>query len=131
MDNEAAIIPVSWGELIDKITILEIKSKRLRAERALANVRAELTLLNAIAARGALGRPEVAALKDRLTAVNEDLWTIEDRIREKESAKAFDAEFIELARSVYLRNDERSRLKREINICLSSTLVEEKSYSAY
>jgi hypothetical protein len=131
MENEAPIIPVSWGELIDKITILEIKSKRLRAERALANVRAELTLLNAIAARGALGRPEVAALKDRLTAVNEDLWTIEDRIREKESAKAFDAEFIELARSVYLRNDERSRLKREINICLSSTLVEEKSYSAY
>jgi len=131
MENEAPIIPVCWGELIDKITILEIKSKRLRAERALANVRAELTLLNAIAARGALGRPEVAALKDRLTAVNEDLWTIEDRIREKESAKAFDAEFIELARSVYLRNDERSRLKREINICLSSTLVEEKSYSAY
>ncbi len=131
MRSEAPVIPVSWGELIDKITILEIKSRRLQAEGALANVARELTLLNEIVARNGGVRAEVADLKTGLAKVNEDLWTIEDRIRGKEAAKAFDAEFIELARSVYRRNDERARLKREINACLSSSLVEEKSYSAY
>jgi hypothetical protein len=131
MENDAPVIPVSWGELIDKITILEIKSRKLKAEAALANVRKELASLTEIVARDVLRRGELVDLKDRLTKVNEELWTIEDRIREKEAAKAFDAEFIALARSVYLRNDERSRIKREINVRLSSNLVEEKSYSPY
>jgi len=131
MENDAPVVPVSWGELIDKITILEIKSRKLKAEAALANVRKELASLTEIVARDVQRRGEAAELKDRLTKVNEELWTIEDRIREKEAAKAFDAEFIALARSVYLRNDERSHIKREINLRLSSNLVEEKSYSAY
>ena len=131
MENDAPVVPVSWGELIDKITILEIKSRKLKAETALANVRKELASLTEIVARDVQRRGEAAELKDRLTKVNEELWTIEDRIREKEAAKAFDAEFIALARSVYLRNDERSHIKREINLRLSSNLVEEKSYSAY
>ncbi len=131
MENVAPVIPVSWGELIDKITILEIKNRKLKAEAALANVRKELASLMEIVARDVPRRGEVVDLKDRLTKVNEELWTIEDRIREKEAAKAFDAEFIALARSVYLRNDERSRIKREINVRLSSNLVEEKSYSPY
>ncbi len=131
MENVAPVIPVSWGELIDKITILEIKNRKLKAEAALANVRKELASLTEIVARDVLRRGELVDLKDRLTKVNEELWTIEDRIREKEAAKAFDAEFIALARSVYLRNDERSRIKREINVRLSSNLVEEKSYSPY
>jgi hypothetical protein len=131
MENDAPVVPVSWGELIDKITILEIKSRKLKAEAALANVRKELASLTEIVARDVPRRGAAAELKDRLTKVNEELWTIEDRIREKEAAKAFDAEFIALARSVYLRNDERSHIKREINLRLSSNLVEEKSYSAY
>ena len=131
MENDAPVVPVSWGELIDKITILEIKSRKLKAEAALANVRKELASLTEIVARDVQRRGEAAELKDRLTKVNEELWTIEDRIREKEAAQAFDAEFVALARSVYQRNDERSRIKREINLRLSSNLVEEKSYSAY
>jgi len=131
MENDAPVVPVSWGELIDKITILEIKSRKLKAETALANVRKELASLTEIVARDVQRRGEAAELKDRLTKVNEELWTIEDRIREKEAAQAFDAEFVALARSVYQRNDERSRIKREINLRLSSNLVEEKSYSAY
>jgi len=131
MENDAPVVPVSWGELIDKITILEIKSRKLKAEAALANVRKELASLTEIVARDVPRRGAAAELKDRLTKVNEELWTIEDRIREKEAAQAFDAEFVALARSVYQRNDERSRIKREINLRLSSNLVEEKSYSAY
>ena len=127
MENDAPVVPVSWGELIDKITILEIKSRKLKAEAALANVRKELASLTEIVARDVQRRGEAAELKDRLTKVNEELWTIEDRIREKEAAQAFDAEFVALARSVYQRNDERSRIKREINLRLSSNLVEEKS----
>jgi hypothetical protein len=131
MENDAPVVPVSWGELIDKITILEIKSRKLKAEAALTNVRKEMASLTEIVARDAPRRGDVTDLRDRLTKVNEELWAIEDRIREKEAAKTFDAEFIALARSVYLRNDERSRIKREINVRLSSSLVEEKSYSAY
>ncbi len=131
MANEAPVIPVSWGEVIDKITIQEIKTRKLQAEVALSNVRRELAWLTEIVARDVLRRGEMATLQGRLAKVNEELWTIEDRIREKEAAKAFDAEFIALARSVYQRNDERSRIKREINVRLSSDLIEEKSYSAY
>ena len=123
--------PVSHGELIDKITILEIKSRRIHDDAKLANVRNELDLLNAIWANDAASHTDIADERARLLAVNELLWDIEDNIRLKERAQAFDAEFIELARSVYFRNDERAAFKREINLKLGSKLVEEKSYQDY
>lgn len=123
--------PVSYGELIDKITILEIKSERMSDPAKLANVRTELDALNRTWAADPAAAVDIAGLRGRLRAVNEALWDIEDRIRLKEKAKAFDAEFIELARSVYIRNDERAAFKREINLTLGSTLIEEKSYQNY
>ena len=123
--------PVSYGELIDKITILEIKSRRILDEDKLANVRNELELLKATWANDAASQTDISDERGRLLAVNELLWDIEDRIRLKERAQAFDQEFIELARSVYFRNDERAAFKREINLKLGSQLVEEKSYQNY
>jgi uncharacterized protein DUF6165 len=123
--------PVSYGELIDKITILEIKSQRIADPAKLANVRNELDLLNATWANDAASRTDIADERARLLAVNELLWDIEDKIRLKERAQAFDQEFIELARAVYFRNDERAAFKREINLKLGSQLVEEKSYQDY
>ncbi|KAB2897646.1 MAG: hypothetical protein DWB45_13175 [Xanthomonadales bacterium] len=123
--------PVSYGELIDKITILEIKTEHMRDAAKLANVRTELDLLNATWAAHPASRTDIASERAALRAVNQALWDIEDRIRLKEKAQAFDAEFIELARSVYFRNDERAAVKRAINGKLGSTLVEEKSYADY
>ena len=127
----AVTVPVSWGELIDKITILEIKSQKLRDEIKLANVRKELTLLKAVRDREFSDHAGLAELARRLTAVNEQLWDIEDEIRECEARRDFGGRFIELARSVYVTNDERAALKRRINEILGSALVEEKSYAAY
>lgn len=124
-------VPISHGELIDKITILEIKSERIGDAGKRANVRIELDLLNATWAADAVARIDIGRERASLRAVNEALWDIEDRIRLKEKAQAFDAEFIELARSVYIRNDERAAVKRAINEKLGSTLVEEKSYQDY
>lgn len=123
--------PVSFGELIDKITILEIKSERIGDPAKQANVRRELGALTAIWSRSPASAGDIAALREALKAVNERLWEIEDAIRLKEADQAFDAEFIRLARSVYFENDERARLKREINLALGSSLVEEKSYQDY
>jgi Family of unknown function (DUF6165) len=123
--------PVSYGELIDKITILEIKSRRITDDAKLANVRNELELLLATWANSTASQTDIADERARLLAVNELLWDIEDRIRLKERAQAFDQEFIELARAVYFRNDERAAFKREINLKLGSELVEEKSYQDY
>jgi hypothetical protein len=123
--------PVSYGELIDKITILEIKSRRIGDDAKLANVRNELDLLNATWANSSASQTDITVERARLLAVNELLWDIEDRIRLKERAQAFDQEFIELARAVYFRNDERAAFKREINLKLGSELVEEKSYQDY
>ena len=123
-------VPVSHGELVDKITILEIKAAHIRDVAKLANVRAELEILNTTWLGAAAG-VDIAAERAQLRAVNEALWDIEDRIRLKEKAQAFDAEFIELARSVYFRNDERAAIKRRINLKLGSQLVEEKSYASY
>jgi hypothetical protein len=128
--NEISVA-VSFGELIDKITILEIKAERIRDDAKLANVRAELDLLNATWNRHPAAHVDIADARARLKRVNEALWDIEDRIRLKEQAQAFDAEFIELARAVYFRNDERASVKREINLKLGSKLVEEKSYQDY
>jgi hypothetical protein len=124
-------VPVSYGELIDKITILEIKSARIKDAAKLANVRVELDLLDETWRAADAARTDIGAEREALRRVNEALWEIEDRIRVKEKAKAFDAEFIELARSVYIRNDERAEIKRAINGKLGSTLVEEKSYEDY
>ena len=127
----AISVPVSFGELIDKITILEIKSAHMRDAAKLANVRTELDLLNATWSANPAARTDIGGERQRLKAVNEALWDIEDRIRLKEKAQAFDAEFVELARSVYFRNDERAAIKRAINIKLGSQLVKEKSYESY
>jgi hypothetical protein len=124
-------VPVSYGELIDKITILEIKAAQIRDSAKLANVRAELDLLNATWAADPTSRTDIVAERVALKAVNAALWDIEDHIRLKEKAQAFDSEFVELARSVYFRNDERAAIKRAINLKLGSQLVEEKSYQDY
>lgn len=121
------LVPVSWGELLDKITILEIKAARIPAAAARANVGRELEALMEVA-RPILPTEGLAPLVDGLRQVNAALWEIEDDIRLKEAAASFDAEFIALARSVYLRNDERAALKRRINALLRSDLVEEKHH---
>jgi len=120
--------PVSWGELLDKITILQIKQERIADAAKRVNVTTELEALSAIA--GAAMR-QAAALLAELKQVNEALWEIEDHIRDKERDGAFDARFIELARAVYVTNDRRAGLKRDINRQLGSALVEEKSYRPY
>ncbi|MCZ0962419.1 DUF6165 family protein [Paracoccus benzoatiresistens] len=125
----APLAPVSWGELLDKITILEIKADRIADPTARANVGRELALLRDIAAP-VLPQPGLAPLIEGLRRVNGALWRIEDDIRAKEAAAAFDSGFVELARSVYLTNDERAALKREINALLRSELVEEKYHAA-
>jgi len=123
-------VPISWGELIDKITILEIKVEKLAGPSAKANAAHELRLLREIAAL-ALADTQIAVLVDQLRRQNETLWDIEDRIRDKERAGQFDRDFIALARSVYQSNDRRGALKREINQALGSSLIEEKSYRPY
>ena len=132
------LVPVSFGELLDKIAILQIKSERMRDEAKLANVRNELSALEKTwmahpAAGNTGGRegPGIAELRAELKAVNERLWEIEDDIRLKEKSQAFDDEFIRLARSVYFENDTRARIKKDINLALGSAYVEEKSYQDY
>ena len=124
-------VPVSPGELLDKITILRIKSKRMSDPAKLSNVRLELRALEETWNASAYANSNVDADIGALLAVNERLWVIEDDIRDKERAQAFDAEFIRLARAVYFENDERAAIKRRINTVLGSGLVEEKSYAKY
>jgi hypothetical protein len=123
--------PVSYGELIDKITILEIKSERMADAAKLANVRDELQLLDALWMGDPASRTDVSAERAELKRINAALWEIEDEIRVKERDQAFDARFIELARAVYHTNDKRAAVKRAINLKLGSRLVEEKSYQDY
>ena len=124
-------VPVSFGELLDKISILQIKSERITDAAKLANVRAELDALTATWQQHRAAGIDIVALLDALKAVNERLWDIEDAVRLKERDQAFDASFVELARSVYLQNDERARIKKAINLALGSAYVEEKSYREY
>jgi hypothetical protein len=124
-------VPVSWGELIDKITILEIKRERLSDTAALANVGRELEVLRATAGPVLAGDEAARTLMAQLKALNEILWDIENRIRGKEAAGLFDSDFVALARSIYQRNDERAALKKDLNRQLASELVEEKSYKPY
>ena len=125
------LVPLSPGELLDKITILRIKSARMTDSAKLANVRTELAELEKTWGAAVAGLPDVAEDERALQAVNERLWVIEDDIREKERAQAFDARFIELARSVYIENDERAAIKKRVNLALGSRIVEEKSYKPY
>ena len=125
------LVPVSFGELLDKIAILQIKSERMTDAAKLANVRNELTALETTWAAHPASRQDIDALRADLKAVNERLWVIEDDIRLQEKAQTFDAEFIRLARAVYFENDIRARVKKDINLALGSAYVEEKSYQDY
>ena len=124
-------VPISPGEMLDKITILRIKSARMADPKKLANVRLELDALQRTWGASAYAKADIGAEMSALLQVNERLWVIEDDIRDKERAQAFDAEFIRLARAVYFENDERAAIKRRINDKLGSRIVEEKSYAAY
>jgi len=125
------LAPVSFGELLDKVAILQIKSERMGDEAKLKNVRNELSALETTWMVHPAAGHSIVELRARLKAVNERLWVIEDDIRIKEKAQEFDAEFIRLARAVYFENDERARIKKEINLALGSSYVEEKSYQEY
>jgi hypothetical protein len=124
-------IPVSAGDLVDKVTILEIKSERIADPVKLDNVRRELASLAFVLRPLLAGEPRVAPLKSSLRAINEALWRIEDDIRDCERTKDFGPHFIALARDVYRTNDRRAALKRAIDELLGSDIVEEKSYSSY
>ena len=124
-------VPVSPGELLDKISILRIKSRRIPDAAKVANVRLELELLERIWATLGAATRLVASDEQALQAVNEKLWDIEDRIRDKEAARSFDQDFIDLARAVYHHNDERAAIKKRVNVALGSRIVEEKSYQPY
>ena len=124
------LVPVSPGELLDKITILRIKVARMQDAGKLANVKLELSLLEDTWRAGGADK-DVSQDEHALQAVNERLWDIEDRLREKEAHQTFDRDFIELARSVYVCNDERAAIKKRINTQLGSRIVEEKSYKQY
>lgn len=125
-------VPVSFGEVLDKITILEIKSERIEDEAKVKNVRLELEELSATWDAAVAGKADlIADLRRQLKAVNEELWVIEDDIREEEADQNFGSRFIELARAVYVTNDKRAALKKEINLALGSRFVEEKSYRDY
>jgi Family of unknown function (DUF6165) len=124
-------VPISPGELIDKITILEIKSVHIKDAAKVANVRHELALLQATWRESEYSTRDIEAEWVALRGINQKLWDIEDQIRDKERARTFDRDFIELARAVYVTNDERAAVKRQINTRLGSKIVEEKSYAQY
>lgn len=130
MDDHIPRVPISWGELLDKISILEIKVARLPTAEGRTNTGKELALLREIAAP-VLAHPEIAPLATQLKTLNEALWDIEDRIRDHERAGDFGEDFIGLARSVYQTNDRRGAVKRQINLVLGSVLTEEKGYRPY
>ena len=121
--------PISLGELVDKITILRIKNRNITDPLKLENVQRELVELGGVLSKAEA--PDILLEFQSLENVNAELWDIEDNIRVKESKKEFDQEFIELARSVYITNDKRAKIKRDINLKVGSDLIEEKSYEQY
>ena len=125
------LTPVSPGELIDKLTILDITAERIDDARKLGNVRHERDLLEQVWRDSQLETEEIVRLRAQLKAINEQLWEIEDAIRDEERAGRFGERFIELARAVYVTNDERAAVKKAINEALGSRIVEEKSYRDY
>ncbi len=122
---------ISVGEFLDKITILEIKSERIKDDAKLENIHKELNTLRQTWDDSPFSQQDVSSEIAELKQINEKLWEIEDYIRDKESEAAFDEQFIELARSVYFTNDERAAVKRKINVKVGSELIEEKSYADY
>ncbi|HEY9119019.1 MAG TPA: DUF6165 family protein [Marinobacter sp.] len=124
-------VPVSFGEVLDKITILEIKSERIADAEKVRNVRLELDELTATWNEAVQDQAAIADLRKQLKTVNEELWEIEDDIRDQEAAQDFGPRFIELARAVYVTNDKRAAIKKEVNLALGSRFVEEKSYQDY
>ena len=124
-------VPVSVGEVLDKITILQIKLAHISDAAKRANIQNELDALLPLVVGDAFTTDQMQTLMAELKSVNEALWDIEDDIREKEAAKSFDAEFIRLARAVYITNDKRAEIKKQINLATGSALVEEKSYESY
>lgn len=123
--------PISVGELLDKVTILEIKQEKIKDPEKVKNVQHELSLLQSICEQEALLNDEVEKQKQALRKVNLRLWTIEDDIRIKEKKREFDDDFIQLARSVYFENDDRAAIKKQINLMTGSDLIEEKFYQDY
>ncbi len=128
---DGILVPISPGDLLDKITILRIKAARIEDGGKLGNIRRELAVLEQNWRQAVPAIAQLAADEAALARVNTELWDIEDRIREHEAQRRFDASFIELARAVYLRNDERAAIKQRINLKLGSTILEEKSYQPY
>ena len=128
---QTPLVPISWGELIDKITILEIKEVKITSNNALDNIRKELVFLSDIASNSKGVYDTISLLKNELKEVNLKLWQVEDEIRDKEYSQEFDEKFISLARSVYRLNDDRANLKKKINETLFSELKEEKSYKSF
>ena len=124
-------IPISPGELLDKITILQIKAERIDDPAKVANVRTELDMLQKVWTESVEDDDEIRALSAELKSINEALWVIEDDIRDEERNKRFGERFIELARAVYVTNDERANAKKQVNLHLNSAIVEEKSYQDY
>ena len=124
-------VPISPGELLDKITILRIKAARMSDPAKVANVKHELGLLEKTWKDSGAAAVNLGTAEAELTTVNEKLWVIEDEIRDEERAKRFTEKFIELARAVYFTNDERAAIKKRVNTLLGSTIVEEKSYKQY
>ena len=124
-------VPISPGELLDKITILQIKSERIGDPAKLANVNRELEMLTRVWEQSVDSGDEIEALAARLKSINEALWGIEDDIRDEERNKRFGERFVELARAVYVTNDERADTKKQVNLLLGSSIVEEKSYQDY
>lgn len=125
------LTPVSPGELLDKLTILDIKSERITDPEKLSNVRHERELLEAVWRDSGLETDTIRALRSELKRVNEALWEIEDDIRDEERQSRFGERFVELARAVYVTNDKRAAIKKNINLELGSVIVEEKSYHEY
>jgi len=124
-------VPVSFGEVLDKITILEIKAERIADPEKVKNVRLELDELSANWDQVVQDQTVISNLRSQLKAVNGELWVIEDDIRDQEAAQDFGPRFIELARAVYVTNDKRAAIKKEVNLALGSRFVEEKSYQDY
>jgi phenylalanyl-tRNA synthetase alpha subunit len=126
--SKTPMVPVSWGELIDKLTILEIKQKYIKSQNQLENIKIEYSYLSLVFKKECKNKKIVAELTGKLKKINQYLWNVEEKIRKKDFNSEFDNDFISLAKKVYKYNDKRSSLKKQINLNLGSEIVEEKSY---
>jgi phenylalanyl-tRNA synthetase alpha subunit len=129
--SKTPMVPVSWGELIDKLTILEIKQKYIKSHNQIENIKIEYSYLSLVFKKECKNKKTIAELKEKLKKINQNLWNVEEKIRYKDLNNKFDNEFISLAKKVYKFNDKRSYLKKQINIKLNSELIEEKSYVSF